>query len=164
MNMKKSILIGMVVVFALALVASVAMAWGPGYGRGAGYGPGYGNPPIPNLIPEQATKIQAIREVQFKDIAPLQQQLFTKKTELRGLWFSQNPDQAKINALQKDILNISAQLQEKATNVRFEIRKVLTPEQQAQMTAYGPGMGYEKGRMGGGMGRGSKCTAVDVAG
>jgi zinc resistance-associated protein len=151
--MKKNILIGIVVVFALALVASAAMAWNPGYGRGEGYGPGYGNPPISNLTPEQATKIQAIREAQFKDIAPLQQQLFAKKTELRGLWLSQNPDQAKINALQKDILNIRAQLQEKTTNARFEMRKVLTPEQQAQLSLYGPGMGYGMGRMGGRMAR-----------
>ncbi|MCX5810332.1 MAG: Spy/CpxP family protein refolding chaperone [Proteobacteria bacterium] len=151
--MKKNILIGIVVVFALALVASAAMAWNPGYGRGEGYGPGYGNPPIPNLTPEQATKIQTIQQATFKEIAPLQQQLFAKKTELRGLWLSQTPDQAKINALQKDILNISAQLQEKTTNARFEMRKALTPEQQAQLTAYGPGMGYGMGRMGGRMGR-----------
>lgn len=151
--MKKSILIGMVAVLALALVASATMAWGPGYGRGAGYGSRYGNPPISDLTTEQATKIQAIREAQFKDIAPLQQQLFAKKMELRGLWLSQNPDQAKINVLQKDILNISAKLQEKATNARFEMRKVLTPEQQAQLTAYGPGMGYGMGRKGGRMGR-----------
>ena len=150
--MKKNILIGMVALFAMALAASAALA-GPGYGRGAGYGPGYGNPPISNLTPEQATKIQSIREAQFKDIVPLQQQLFAKRTELRSLWLSQNPDQVKINTLQKEILNIGGQLQEKATNARFEMRKVLTPEQQAQLTVYGFGRGYGKGRMGGHMGR-----------
>ena len=51
--MKKNILIGRMGVFALALVASAALA-GPGYGRGAGYGAGYGNPPISNLAPEWA--------------------------------------------------------------------------------------------------------------
>jgi zinc resistance-associated protein len=151
--MKKNILIVIVAVFALALVASAAMAWNPGYGRGAGYGPGYGNPPISNLTPEQATKIQAIQQATFKETSPLQQQLFAKRTELRGLWLSRNPDQAKINALQKEILNVRGQLQEKTTNSRFEMRKVLTPEQQAQLSVYGPGMGYGKGRMGGGMGR-----------
>jgi len=151
--MKKSILIGMVAVFALALVASAAMAWGPGYGRGLSVGPGYGSTPVSNLTPEQSSKIQAIQQANLKDIVPLQQQLFAKKTELRSLWLSQNPDQAKINALQKDILNINARLQEKATNARFEMRKVLTPEQQAQLTVYGPGMGYGMGRMGGRMGR-----------
>jgi len=149
--MKKNILIIMVAVFTLALIATVALA-GPGYGRGTGYSPGYSNPPISNLTPEQATKIQAIREAQFKNIAPLQQQLFAKKMELKGLWLSQNPDQAKINALQKDILSMRGQLQEKSTNVKFEMRKVLIPEQQAQISLYGPGMGYGKGIMGGRMG------------
>jgi Spy/CpxP family protein refolding chaperone len=42
-----------------------------------------------------------------------------------------------------------AQLQEKVTNARLAMRKVLTPEPQAQLTAYGPGMGNGIGRMGG---------------
>jgi len=37
--MKKTA-IGISVVTALLLTASLAMAWGPGYGRGAGYGAG----------------------------------------------------------------------------------------------------------------------------
>jgi Spy/CpxP family protein refolding chaperone len=152
MNMKKNIVISMVAVLALALVASASMAYGPGYGRSAGHGPGYANPPVSDLTPEQSSKIQAIREAQFKEIAPLQQQLLAKKMELRGLWLAQNPEQAKINPLQKDVLDISAKLQETITNARLEMRKVLTPEQQAQLTTYGPGMGYGMGRMGGRMG------------
>jgi zinc resistance-associated protein len=143
MNMKKNIVIGMFAVLALALVVSAAMAWGPGYG----------NPPISNLTAEQTAQIQALQQAQLKDIAPLQEQLLAKRTELRAVWSSPNPDQAKIAALQKDILNMRGQLQDKATNTRFEMRKVLTPEQQAQLTAYGTGMGYGMGRMGGRMGR-----------
>jgi len=144
--MKAKILFIVVALFVLALFASVAMA-GPGYGRGAGYGPGYGNPPVSNLTPEQASKIQTIQQANLKDIAPLQQQQLTKKMELRTAWLSQNPDQAKINALQKEILNIGGQLQQKTTNARFEMRKVLTPEQQTQLTMYGPGIGYGRGKM-----------------
>jgi hypothetical protein len=36
---------------------------------------------------------------------------------------------------------LRAQLQEKSTKNRLEMRKVLTPEQQAQLGAYGPGFG-----------------------
>ena len=150
--MKAKTLTIVMALFVLALFASAAIA-GPGYGRGMGYGPGYGVPPVSNLTQEQTTKIQTIREAQLKEIAPLQQQLLAKKTELRAAWLSQNPDQAKISALQKDILNISAKLQEKTTNARFEMRKVLTPEQQTQLSLYGSGMGYGTGRMGGRMGR-----------
>jgi zinc resistance-associated protein len=157
--MKKNILIGIAMVVTLVLVTSSAFAWGPGYSRGTGYGGGsvyghgYGIPPVSNLTPEQSSKIQALQRAQLNDMAPLQQQLLAKKLELRSLWLAQNPDQAKISALQKDMLNIRGQLQEKATNARFEMRKVLTPEQQAQLTAYGPGMGHGMGRMAGHMGR-----------
>jgi zinc resistance-associated protein len=146
--MKKNILIVMVAVLTVVLAVSAAMAWGPGYGRGAGYGPGYGNPPVSNLTPEQVSEIQAIQEANLKEMAPLQEQLFAKRTELRALWLSQNPDQAKISALQKDMLNLRGQMQEKGTNTRLEIREVLTPEQQAQIAAYGPGMGRMGARMG----------------
>jgi Spy/CpxP family protein refolding chaperone len=148
--MKKNILIGMVAGLGLALIASAAMAWGPGYGGGLGYGPRYGSPPISNLTAEQTTKIRDLQQAQLKDTAPLQQQLLAKRTELRAAWLSQSPDQAKITGLQKDILTLRGQLQDKATNASFEMRKVLTPEQQAQLAAYGPGMGYG---MGGRMGR-----------
>ena len=130
----------------LALMATVALAWGPG--RGSGMGPGYGTPAIPNLTAEQSTKIQALQKAHLDEIAPLQQDLLNKKTELRSLWLNPTPDQAKITALQKETLNLQSKLAEKGTNLRLEIRKVLTPEQQAQMAAFGPGMGRGMGKMG----------------
>jgi len=146
--MKKNILIGMVAVLALGLVASTAMARGPGYGRGQGYGPQNGCPAVSNLTAEQTSRIQAIQQENFQEITPLREQLFAKRTELRNLWVTQNPDQAKIAALQKEMLDIRAQLQEKSNNARLEVRQVLTPEQQAQIGTYGPGMGRMGGRMG----------------
>lgn len=150
--MKKNILIGILIVLVFVMATSAAFA-GPGWGRGMGCGPGYGYLPVSSLTPEQSSKIQAIRLASFEESQPLQQQLFAKKTELRGLWLSQNPDQAKISALQKDILNIQMKLQEKGTKTKLEARKVLTPEQQAQVSLYGPGMGHGKGWMGGCVGR-----------
>jgi Spy/CpxP family protein refolding chaperone len=147
--MKKNILINsMVAIVTLALVASTAMARGPGYGRGQGYGPQNGCPAVSNLTAEQTSRIQAIQQTNFQEITPLREQLFAKRTELRNLWSSQSPDQAKITVLQKDMLSIRAQLQEKSNNARLEVREVLTPEQQAQIAAYGPGMGRMGGRMG----------------
>jgi len=144
--MKKTTIIVLSLTLALALMATVALAWGPG--RGYGMGPGYGTPAIPNLTAEQSSKIQALQKAHLDETTPLQQDLLKKKTELRGLWLTQNPDQAKITALQKEILNLNSKLQEKGTNLRLEIRKVLTPEQQAQMSLYGPGMGRGMGKMG----------------
>ncbi len=149
--MKKTVIIGMTLVLALALMASAALAGpgGPGFGRGFGAGYGYGYPAIPNLTAEQSAKIQALQKAHLDETAPIQQQLLAKRTELRTLWLNPKPDQASIAAKQKEILTLQSQLTEKATNLRLEIRKVLTPEQQAQMGAFGYGAGMGKmGRMG----------------
>lgn len=143
---EKETVIGVGLVLAVALMTTVAFAWGPG--RGMGWGPGYGYPAIPNLTAEQSSKIQALQKAYLDETAPLQQDLLKKKTELRSLWLSPNPDQAKITTLQKEILNLQSKIAEKGTNLRLEIRKVLTPEQQAQLSVYGPGMGRGMGKMG----------------
>ena len=155
--MKKTTIIGVGLALGLALVASVALAWGPGFGPGFGRGfggPAYGSPPIPNLTAEQSSQIQALRDGFLKEIEPLQKELYTKGTELRNLWQSPNPDQATIAAKQKEIFNLRSQIQEKATNLGLDIRKVLTPEQLAQFDTFGPGKGFGPRGMGFGPGMG----------
>jgi Spy/CpxP family protein refolding chaperone len=147
--MKKIVILGLTLVLAVALMASAALA-GPGYGRGYGAGYGNGYPAIPNLTAEQSAKIQALQKANLDETAPLQQQLLAKRTELRTLWLNPKPDQSAIAAKQKEILGLQSKLNEKATNLRLEIRKVLTPEQQAQIGAfgYGTGLGPKMGKMG----------------
>ena len=80
--MKKTIIIGLSLVLGLALIATVALAWGPGFGPGFGRGyggPAYGSPPIPNLTAEQSSQIQTLREAFLKDIEPLQKDLWTQE-------------------------------------------------------------------------------------
>ena len=144
--MKKTMIVGLSLVVALALMATVALAWGPG--RSYGMGPGYGYPAIPNLTAEQSSQIQALQKAHMDETAPLQEELFKKRTELRSLWLTPNPDQAAITAKQKEILNLQTKLQEKGTNFRLEISKLLTPEQQAQLATYGLGFGPRMGKMG----------------
>ena len=146
--MKKTTIIALSMALAIALMATVAFAWGPGFGRGYSMGPGYGSPPIPNLTAEQSAQIQALQKAHMDEIAPLQEELFKKRTELRSLWLTPNPDQAAITAKQKEILNLQTKLQEKGTNFRLEISKLLTPEQQAQLATYGSGFGPRMGKMG----------------
>jgi Spy/CpxP family protein refolding chaperone len=149
--MKKTTLIGLGVALGLALVATVALAWGPGFrpAFGPGFrGPAYGIPPIPNLTAKQSAQIQALRDGFLKEIEPLQKELYTKATELRSLWSSPSPDRDGITARQKEIFSLQSQLQQKATNLGLDIRKVLTPEQLAQLLAFsqgarfGPGAGF----------------------
>jgi len=144
--MKKTTIIGLSLVMVVALMATAAFAWGPG--RGYGMGPGYGTPAIPNLTAEQSSQIQVLQKAHLDEIAPLREELFKKSTELRSLWLIQNPDQAAITAKQKEILNLQTKLQEKGTNFRLEISKLLTPEQQAQLATYGSGFGPRMGKMG----------------
>jgi len=158
--MKKSTIIGVGLALGVALVATVALAWGPGFGPGFGRGfggPGYGVPPIPNLTAEQSAQIKALRDGFLKEIESLQKELYTKGTELRNLWQSLNPDQAAIAAKQKEIFNLRSQLQDKATSLGLEIRKVLTPEQLAQLPAFSQGAGFGPGvGFGPGMGFGPR--------
>lgn len=111
----------MSVVLAVALLASVALA-GPWGGRFYGAGP-----MVPNLTPEQSQKILSLQQAHLEKITPIQQDLFAKKMELRSLWLSQTPDQARINALQKEIFNLVDLLQQESSNLRAEILKVINP-------------------------------------
>jgi Spy/CpxP family protein refolding chaperone len=158
--MKKTIIIGLSLVLGLALVATVALAWGPGFGPGFGRGPGgpaYGSPPIPNLTADQSAQIKALRDIFLKETEPLQKDLWTKRTELRNLWSTQNADPAAIKAKQNEISDLRSQLQDRNTNLRLQIRKVLTPEQLAQFPAFSQGAGFGRGvAFGPGMGFGPR--------
>ena len=153
--MKKIVIIGLSLILAMVLVAAVALAWGPGFGRGFGMGPGYGPPGnlFANLTPEQSAKIQALQQAHLQAIAPLQQELLAKGTELRSLSLNPNADPAVITAKQKEIWDLRSKFQGMSNNLRLQIREVLTPDQQAQFDTFGPrrGMGPRMG-FGPGMG------------
>jgi Spy/CpxP family protein refolding chaperone len=160
----KKVIVGLMVV---GLLVTAGMAMAQGWGRGMGYGPGPGTEYGPgygprgsgwanlNLTPEQNQKLQAMRESFFKETLSLRNEMQVKQLELRTLWAQTNPDQEKILAKQKELNALKAQMQEKSTLHRLEMRKVLTPEQQAQIGAFGPGFGPGYGMRGGsGPGRG----------
>ena len=138
------IFFGLVVTF--FLMASGAQARGMGWGIGAHLP--YGYPAITNLTPEQASKIQELQRAYLNEITPLQQELLKKRIELKTLWVSTNPNASLIQAKEKEIFNLQAKLTDKATNLKLEIRKLLTPEQQAQLAAYRYGVGPKMGRIG----------------
>ena len=118
--MKKTLII-MALVLAVVTVSSGAWA-GPWGGRFYGMGP-----MVPNMTPEQSAQVLALQQSHQERIAPIQEQLFNKKMELRNLWYSQNPDQGKINALQKEIFALVDQLQQGSNALRADMLKVLAP-------------------------------------
>lgn len=149
----------MVLLFAAAIATS---AFGFGWGRGPGFGCGSGGDfarfPGLELTADQKAQLTAMRDAQFKEIAPLREQMFAKRDELRKLWLEPNPDQVKILAAQKEMRALRDQVQDKMTAFRLDALKVFTPEQQAKIKsavsgrAFGPGRGMGPGAWRGGAG------------
>ncbi len=148
----KKLVITLFTLFVVTAFAASAFAFGPGWGRGHGGGPHYGCDTAAlsqlNLTSEQTAKVNALREAHLKDIKPLEDKMFSKRGELRLLWLQTNPDEKKILATQKEIRNLRDQMHDKNTVHRLNVLKVLTPEQQEKLKAYGPGRGFGPGMRG----------------
>jgi zinc resistance-associated protein len=155
--MKKATKVTMTAVAMLFVAVFATSAFGFGWGRGpgCGYGPsGRGDFAVfagVELTAEQKAQIQSMRDVQFKETAPLREQMFAKRDEVRKLWLEANPDQAKITAAQKEMRLLRDQLQDKMTAFRLDALNVLTPEQREKMKSAIAGRGFGPGR---GMGPG----------
>jgi Spy/CpxP family protein refolding chaperone len=106
-----------------------------------------------NLSAEQTAKIQKIQSDRYAEMAKVRTEMFAKGSELQALFREPTLDQAKITTKQKEIAALQAQMQEKGLAARTAVAEVLTPEQRAQMPAFGPGMGSGFGP-GFGFGRG----------
>lgn len=125
---------------------------GPGCGNPDGHGRGYcGEEGLQklNLSDEQKAKIEALEIAHKKDIRPTREKMFDKSVELRRLWLQTNPDKDKINAAQKEVRALRDKIEDKATALRFEINKVLTPEQKEKLVNSGCGKGPGFGPRGG---------------
>jgi Spy/CpxP family protein refolding chaperone len=103
-----------------------------------------------NLTAEQKAKIETLRNAFFRDIKPLQDQIFSKRGDLKLLWLQANPDKEKILAVQRDIRAIRDQIQDKAVAHRVDAFNILTPEQKEKANAFfgghGPGHSMGEGR------------------
>ena len=140
--MKGIIISGLNLILGLALLATGAMAWGPGFSRGFSMTPGLVFPNIPILGEKQFYKVEALEKAFLKEIEPLQHDVLTKRTELRILELAPAPDPTAVKAKQREIWNLRSRLQDKSINLRFEIWKVLNPEQRAHFKVFGPIVGF----------------------
>lgn len=157
--MKKKLFIAGIALLTLAFAVS-AFAQGRGYLGGPGTGPRCDITAVPglNLSAEQTQKITDLRSAHWKDVQPLRDQMWTKRQELRQLWQQRTPDQAKIEAKQKEVQALRDKLQAKQTEYRLAVLKQLTPEQRDKVQAgnwgcprmKGGHMGGPKGGMMGG--------------
>jgi Spy/CpxP family protein refolding chaperone len=151
-NMMKKVTLTLMAIAVGLFFTSQVFAWGPGGGPGAGRGCGYRSEGVLtklNLTDEQKVKIEALETAHFKEVKPIQEKMFDKSLELRRLWLQANPDKDKITAAQKAVRALRDEMQDKATVMRLEIRKVLTPEQNEKLANLGWGRGPGFGPRGG---------------
>ena len=140
----------------LVLVGAVAvpvMAWGPGWGWGHhmmgtwGSGSEYGRGNYGNLTSEQKSKLDSLDRKFYDESKDLRDQIWTKSRELDSVLNSSDPDLDKVKALQKEINDLRAKLDEKSIDYELEARKV-NPDTRFgrgyvhHMWGRGPGMGY----------------------
>jgi len=135
--MKKTIIVTLTLTLSLVVVTA-ALARGPIFDRVPSSKPESLCPNMPILGEKQYYKVQILQEAFQKGIEPLQHDLLTKRTELRILGLSPDPDSVAIKAGKKEIQDLQATLQKKAINLRFEIWKVLNPDQRAQFDSSCP--------------------------
>ena len=109
-------------------------------------------PMMPDMTPEQSEKMDALRTALVKEMLPLRTDLRVKRIELDALWRADEPDAKKIIAKVREIGGLRQKMEIARINHRFDMRKLMTPEQRKAMKK----MGMRRGMMGRGMGRGAR--------
>jgi zinc resistance-associated protein len=156
--MKKAVFVGLVVALGIGL-GGLALAHYAGYGgygghmMGTGYGQGYGGcgygTQASQLSPEQAKKLDQLRQKQWEATKGIREDLSKKYQELESLYAQATPDQKAIGKLQKETFDLEQRLREKNFAFDQEANRIAPPSQ----GSYGYGMGMHSR----GPGRGSCC-------
>jgi len=140
-RMKKVFVVALVVIFGALMSTAAVAAWTRGQGPG----------------PDAQVDVNAFRNFQ-KETLPLRDEMAVKRLELRNEFNKETPDQAKIDALQKEMIDLRTKISDAA-------RKNGVPDRgfgqgYGRPGGYGPrhGRGYHMGQGGGyspGYGRGN---------
>jgi Spy/CpxP family protein refolding chaperone len=154
--MKKTLPVSVLIVIILIwTVAAEAQWWKPCIGGGRGMGPGWRSDFSGiNLTEDQQKKFDTLYQGCGKDVAKLNNKLGQKQLEMNSLLLEPNPDQSRIASLQKELSGLQSDLNDKRIHYQLEARKILTPEQVAQMP---PVCSLGFGSMMGGYGAGYGC-------
>ncbi len=122
-----------VLVAAMAAMAIMAVAQGPGNRPGGG--PGMCSAECQKalgLSQTQVADMAKIRKAFMDDTATLRADLQAKMQEIAGLWKVANPDLGLIKQRAAEADLIRAQIRDKAIDMRGAVLGVLTPEQRAK--------------------------------
>ena len=112
---------------------------GRGHGDGGQYGMGYGG-----MTRDQRSQSDQFGGRFYNETADLRNGIRTKTAELGALLNSSDPDTEKAKALQKEISDLRAKMDDKRLSYELEARKT-NPDARS---GRGYGMGYGRGRGG----------------
>jgi Spy/CpxP family protein refolding chaperone len=129
-------IVALVVLGIMAMPTTAQMRMRGEYGRGSHYNADITKLSGLNLTNEQSTKLNALCNVHLSEIKPLQDQMYNKSIELKGLWLEQTPDRNKIALLQKEIQTLRNEMFEKVRIYRMEAMNILTAQQQSMLNSY----------------------------
>ncbi|MBW1995269.1 MAG: periplasmic heavy metal sensor [Deltaproteobacteria bacterium] len=138
---------------ALTVLAVSAFAHGPGWGSRWGWTGGrhmmdyWGKgPAYEQITPELRSKLDQLNRKFFEETAELRNKIWAKSSELDAVLSAENPDIEKARALQKEIAELRAQLDQKRLDYELEVRKI-DPNAGRWYSGYhyGPMMGYGAG-------------------
>jgi Spy/CpxP family protein refolding chaperone len=108
-----------------------------------------------NLTQDQIANLGNLRQAFLTETADLRSGFIKKRLELQSLLVQATPDAQEVVAKQKEMGDIASRLREKGLLAQLEARKLLTPEQIAQLPpGCTPGFGNLNRGFGPGFGRG----------
>ena len=109
--------------------------------------------PAPALSAEQIAKLQKIQAERIAGMGKLKTEMSAKQVELQSLFRQPDLDRSRIEAKQKELAVLQAQMVEEEHGYRLAMAEVLTPEQRAKLPAFGGRMPFGgRGKGKGGMG------------
>jgi zinc resistance-associated protein len=155
-DMKKTLTITTILILTAALAAPVfahGRYWGShGYQRGDWKsGPGYcrqDDHGYASLTAEQREQLDKLHR-EFRDQnTQLRNELRSKAAELNSVLNSTNPDAEKAKALQQEISNLRAKIDQNRLDFQLEAHKIAPDARfgRGYGKGYGPGMGYGRSR------------------
>ena len=144
-----------VVALLVGALAVPVVAWSHGWGRGhhmmepRGSAPeycwgserGYGD-----VTKEQQSKLEELDQKLYSETTDLRNEIWAKSAELDSLLRSPDPDPEKVKALQRELSDLRAKVDEKHLAYELEARKIL-PELRSS-ERYGMGYGHHRGGYG----------------
>jgi len=141
----RCMLIGITLItFFLSAVSALAFECGAGRGMGGcgwcGSGPNsLSLYEVPNLTAEQSEKLAQLQKAHIEETSALRSELAVKRIELNQILVQPQPQKDEALKQQKEISNLTLQLQQKCLSRNIEMRSILTDEQRAQLP-FGPGL------------------------